>query len=88
MLNNNRVFTCNALIYQDEGGGYYVLAGNLPGCVSQGETIEECEENIKEAFGGCLESYLEHGDRIPWGLNMDVGIVPVKTVFITVEINV
>ncbi len=31
----------------------------LPGCHSQGETIEEAIENIKEAIIGCLESLAE-----------------------------
>ncbi len=34
---------------QDEGG-YTVFVPSLSGCISQGETIEECLENIKEAI--------------------------------------
>ena len=28
---------------------------SIPGCVSQGKTIEEALENIKDAIQGCLE---------------------------------
>jgi len=28
---------------------------SLPGCVSQGRTIEEAQENIKDAMQGCLD---------------------------------
>jgi predicted RNase H-like HicB family nuclease len=28
---------------------------SLPGCVSQGRTIEEALENIKDAIQGCLD---------------------------------
>ncbi len=38
-----------------EDGGYVVSVPSLPGCRSQGDTIEEALENIKEA----IELYLE-----------------------------
>ncbi|MDI6709043.1 MAG: type II toxin-antitoxin system HicB family antitoxin [Methanobacteriota archaeon] len=38
-----------------EDGGYVVSCPALPGCHSQGDTIEEALENIKEAIEGCLE---------------------------------
>ena len=38
-----------------EDGGYTVYVPSLPGCISQGETIEEALKNIKEA----IELYLE-----------------------------
>ena len=39
---------------QDEGG-YTVYVPALPGCISQGNTLEEAIKNIKEA----VELYLE-----------------------------
>jgi predicted RNase H-like HicB family nuclease len=36
-------------------GGYTVYVPSLPGCISEGETIEEALENIQEA----IELYLE-----------------------------
>ena len=42
------------LEHQPEGG-YVAYVPALPGCFSQGETIEETLENIKEA----IELYLE-----------------------------
>ena len=36
-------------------GGYTVYAPSLPGCISEGETVEESLRNIKEA----IELYLE-----------------------------
>jgi antitoxin HicB len=38
-----------------EDGGYNVSCPALPGCHSQGETIEEAVANIQEAIEGCLE---------------------------------
>jgi len=43
----------------EEVGGYVVECPALPGCVSEGDTIEEALENIKEAIKGCLESLAE-----------------------------
>lgn len=40
----------------EEAGGYVVSCPSLPGCFSQGDTIEEALENIKEAIQACLES--------------------------------
>jgi predicted RNase H-like HicB family nuclease len=36
-------------------GGYTVYVPSLPGCLSEGETVEEALENIQEA----IELYLE-----------------------------
>ena len=38
-----------------EEGGYTVFVPSLPGCISQGETVEESLENIKEAIQLWLE---------------------------------
>ncbi len=43
----------------EEVGGYVVSCPSLPGCYSQGDTIEEALENIKEAIQACLESLAE-----------------------------
>ncbi len=40
----------------EEVGGYVVSCPSLPGCFSQGDTIDEALENIKEAIQACLES--------------------------------
>ncbi len=48
------------VIEKDEDvGGYVVSCPSLPGCFSQGNTIEEALENIKEAIQACLESLAE-----------------------------
>jgi predicted RNase H-like HicB family nuclease len=38
-----------------EDGGYTVYVPSLPGCISEGDSIEEALENIKEAIELCLE---------------------------------
>ena len=39
-----------------EDGGYVVECPAIPGCISEGDTVEEALANIKEAIEGCLES--------------------------------
>lgn len=53
-------------LYPDrEQGGYTVVVPLLPGCVSQGKTIEECLERIKEAIEGYIECLKEDGKNVP-----------------------
>jgi predicted RNase H-like HicB family nuclease len=48
-----------------EEGGFTVYVPALPGCVSQGETVEEATENIKEAISLYLESLRERKIPVP-----------------------
>lgn len=54
------------VFYQtDPEGGYVTFAPLLPGCHSQGDTLEEAERNTKEAIELYLESLAEHGEDFP-----------------------
>jgi len=39
---------------RDEGGGFFALVPALPGCGSQGETIQETLENVNDALVAVL----------------------------------
>ena len=43
------------LVHKAEEGGYWAEVPSLPGCVSEGGTMEELRANIKEAILGWLE---------------------------------
>jgi predicted RNase H-like HicB family nuclease len=45
-------------IYDEEYGGYVADVPELPGCMSQGKTVEEATSNVKEAIAVYLQ---EHG---------------------------
>ena len=45
----------NVIVVQDSSGGFVAFVPELPGCHTQGDTLEELMENIKEA----TELYLE-----------------------------
>jgi predicted RNase H-like HicB family nuclease len=42
-----------------EVGGFVSSCPGLPGCFSQGDTLEKAIENIAEAIQACLESLAE-----------------------------
>ena len=46
-------------------GGYTVYVPDLPGCISEGETLEEATDMIREAMTLYLESREEHGWELP-----------------------
>jgi len=50
-----RVYEFDVVIVEDESGGYVAFVPSLPSCHTQGESIDEALENIKEA----IELYLE-----------------------------
>ena len=53
------------VIYHEPSGGYSVLCPTLPGCHSQGETVEEALANVREAAALYLEVLEEDGLPIP-----------------------
>jgi predicted RNase H-like HicB family nuclease len=52
------------VITEGEDVWYVVECPAIPGCVSQGKTIEETLENIKDAIQGCLKVLNERKDRV------------------------
>jgi len=65
----------NVFLEEDqEDGGYVIECPALPGCASQGDTVEEAVENIKEAIRGWLKA--EYGD-IPKTLNIKQQVLEV-----------
>jgi len=45
----------NVILEPSDEGGYTVYVPSLSGCISEGESVEEALENIKEA----IELYLD-----------------------------
>jgi predicted RNase H-like HicB family nuclease len=55
-----------SVFYEEvDEGGYVAFVPALPGCHTQGETLEETERNVKEAIALYLESLAAHGEPIP-----------------------
>lgn len=60
-----KAFSFSVFYEQAPEGGYVALVPALPGCHTQGETLEETERHVKEAIALCLESLAAHGEAIP-----------------------
>ena len=48
--------TFTVLIERDEDGIYIAKVPDIPGCYTQGKTVEQVMERIKEAVQVCLQS--------------------------------
>lgn len=44
-----------AIIHPAEEGGYWAEVPALPGCITEGDTIEEVMANLKDAIEGWLK---------------------------------
>lgn len=54
-----------AVIYEKGETNWGAIVPDLPGCVSIGDTLEEVQENVKEAIALYLEVLVERGEEIP-----------------------
>jgi len=53
------MYEFDVVILEDETGGYIALVPALPGCHTQGDTLEELMENVKEAIDLYVETLTE-----------------------------
>jgi predicted RNase H-like HicB family nuclease len=53
------------IIEPDETGGYVISCPSLPGCHSQGESIDEALENIRDAIELYIEVLIEDSLPVP-----------------------
>lgn len=43
-----------AVIHVAEEGGYWAEVPSIPGCATEGDTMEELLDSLREAIEGCL----------------------------------
>jgi len=67
VMKSERSKTLSYSVFYEQAreGGYVAFVPALPGCHTQGETLEETERNVKEAIAVYLENLAAHGDAIP-----------------------
>jgi len=46
-------------VSETEGGGYVAYVEELPGAISQGDTLDEARENLRDAISMILEANRE-----------------------------
>ena len=71
----NSTMTFTVLVHEDRDGGYWAEVPELPGCMSQGETLDELEANIREAIEGVLEILAEDGSDVPQLRKWEIPVV-------------
>lgn len=47
------------VVHEAEEGGYWAEVPAIPGCATQGETLEDLMKNVHEAVEGCLSAEIE-----------------------------
>ncbi len=57
------------IVHEAEEGGFWAEVPAIPGCATEGETLEELLENVHEAVEGCLsvdvhDLSLKQSDRV------------------------
>jgi len=73
------IYDFKVLLEPEASGGYVVSCPAIPGCYSQGETVAEALENIKEAIQLCIEEMRARGEQVPDPSGMLVGSVVVTS---------
>jgi len=72
------MYEFDTIIMENETGGYVAFVPALPGCHTQGETLQELLENVKEAIELYLETLTEEEKKELLRQRV-VGIQKVKT---------
>lgn len=50
----DKLMNIKAVVHEAEEGGFWAEVPAIPGCATQGETVEELLKNLYEAVVGCL----------------------------------
>ena len=56
-------------------GGYTVTSPALPELITEGDTLEEAQGNVQDAFDAVLEIYTEQNRPLPSGIVLPTGEV-------------
>lgn len=65
MKKQGKTYEFEAIFTTQDEGGFTVEIPDLPGCISEGDTIEEAEKNIQEAAELYLQELEERGIPLP-----------------------
>lgn len=68
------IFFTVAVTPDPEDGGFTVSCPALPGCHSEGETLEEALENMRDAIAGCVAVLNEQAHRQGGSSIIDVSV--------------
>jgi predicted RNase H-like HicB family nuclease len=66
------------IVHNAEEGGYWVEVPSLPGCFSQGETIDEAMNNAREAIELHIQGLRDEGQEVPTEKDLVIGRVDIQ----------
>ena len=62
------------IIHDAEEGGYWAEVPAIPGCATQGDTMEELLQNIYEAVEGCLSVEIDESMTTPMSRVLEIAV--------------
>jgi len=63
-----------AIVHEAEEGGYWAEVPAIPGCATQGETMQELLKNLQEAIKGCLSVEVDKPKKFPKDRILEIAI--------------
>jgi len=63
-----------AIVHKAEEGGFWAEVPAIPGCATQGETMDELVDNIREAIAGCLAVPVDKPIADPEGQILEIAV--------------
>lgn len=61
----SRILRFTVVFEEAEDGGYVARVPSLPGCMTQGETLEEAEKMARDAIRAYCASLRKHREPVP-----------------------
>jgi len=66
--------TIQAVVHKADEGGYWAEVPSIPGCATQGETMDELMANLREAITGCLSVAVDEPLADPNGQVLEIAV--------------
>jgi predicted RNase H-like HicB family nuclease len=63
-----------AIVHDAEEGGFWAEVPAIPGCATQGETMDELLSNLREAIEACLSVEMPESATQPHGRILEVAL--------------
>ncbi|MBM3205077.1 type II toxin-antitoxin system HicB family antitoxin [Candidatus Uhrbacteria bacterium] len=77
-MENERIYNFTVVFHPAEEGGYMVIVPALPGCITEGDTLDDAKKMAEEAIQLYCESLLADGESIPEDRGEFIGQVKIK----------
>ena len=62
------------IVHEAEEGGFWAEVPAIPGCATQGETMDELMTNLREAIEGCLSVDIETPSQEPHSQVLELAV--------------